>query len=365
MKIMMTIGSLQGGGAERVMHWLAENLAVRGHQVTLVTQMPKANDVYRCSDRVRHLSLGGLPRFFGSRSISYVINAVRWRRFLHKAANEAKPDVVLSFQDKINVNVLLAFLFRPEPVVVCERIDPAHGPNISWRRYVRPWLYRKRASEVVFQTAGLETQFAAKWKLKNTSRVPNAVTKVFSEAEVKPGGHEVVAVGRLHPQKGFDLLLEAWAKLDPQTHDWKLRIIGEGPKRSEYESLIQHLGIEQSVELPGFCPDVITELQRSSIAVMPSRWEGFPNALVEMLALGRAVIASDLPEGCTEIVKHGQNGLLFDGTSSDALAKALQLLIDDEDLRERLGAKALEVRERYSEDHCLQLWTDCIERAAY
>lgn len=365
MKIMLVIGSLRGGGAERVMHWLAENLAAQGHDVTLVTQQPKEEDVYLCSYRVSHKSMGGMCRVAKSSVISFLVNSLRWRRFLLNTADETRPDVVLSFLDKINVSVLLAFLFRREPVVVCERIDPAAGPNISWRRYVRPWLYRNRATEVVFQTAGVQERFSKKWKLRCTNRVPNAVTKSFFDAEVKPGGQLVIAVGRLHPQKGHDLLIDAWAKLGDRRGSWQLRIIGEGPLRQEYETMVSRLGVVSSVEIVGFRPDVISELQQASIAVLASRWEGFPNALVEMMALGRAVIASDLPEGCTELVASGQNGLLFDGTSSEALAKALGKLIEDRDLRRILGENALNIRTRYSEDICMKLWTECIERARH
>lgn len=365
MKLMLVIGSLRGGGAERVMHWLVENLAAQGHEVTLATQQPKEDDVYVCSDSVRHKSMGGMRRVAKSSVISFLVNSVRWRRFLLKTADETRPDVVLSFLDKMNVSVLLAFLFRREPVVVCERIDPAAGPNISWRRYVRPWLYRNRAVEVVFQTAGVQERYSRKWKLRRTSRIPNAVTRLFSDAEVKLGKNLVIGVGRLHPQKGHDLLIEAWAKLGARRGPWRLRIIGEGPQRAEYESMVTRLGVESSVQLVGFRPDVISELQQASIAVLASRWEGFPNALVEMMALGRAVIASDLPEGCVELVMSGENGLLFDGTSSDALAEALGTLIEDDDLRRKLGDNALQVRTRYSEDYCLNLWEKCIERARH
>lgn len=362
MKIMLIIGSLQGGGAERVMHWLAQKLAGRGHSVALVTQMSKEDDVYSCTEQVHHASLGGLPRIMGSRAVSFAVNVIRWRRFLLKRADEFRPDVVMSFMDKTNVSILMAFLFRREPVIVCERSDPAAGPNISWRRYVRPWLYRNRAAEVVFQTAGVEQRYAKKWRLSRTSRVPNAVTNEFSEALVESGGRLVVSVGRLHSQKGHDLLIEAWAKLRGCRSDWKLRIIGEGPRRNEYEDLIKRLGVGDSVELPGFIPDVIGELQRASVSVLASRAEGFPNALIEMMAIGRAVVASDLPEVCTEVVDHNVNGLLFHGSSSSALASAIGSLIGNESLRDRLGKNALSVRARYSEERCLDLWEECIER---
>ena len=104
MKIMFVIGSLQGGGAERVMHWLCEGLAYQGHEVTLVTQHSKKDDVYVCSEAIYHCSLGGLSWNSKSRILSVVSNALRWRQFLKKTADERKPDVIVSFLDKINLS---------------------------------------------------------------------------------------------------------------------------------------------------------------------------------------------------------------------------------------------------------------------
>ena len=378
MKVMLIIGSLQGGGAERVMHWLCECLAYEGYEVTLVTQQPKKDDVYVCSEAIYHCSLGGLSWVSKSKVISILVNILRWRRFLRTIADERNPDIIISFLDKVNVSVLLAFFFRREPIIVCERTDPSVGTRSSWRsmvrrllyrqgvseiifRAIRPFLYRQRAGQVIFQTKGTKRVFSKKWRLQNVSTIPNAVTKPFASADVAQATQRVICIGRLHREKGQDLLIKAWSMLGVRRGNWKLILAGEGPEKLNYQAMIDQLNIKDSVEIIGFSRDVIAEIQKASIGVLPSRVEGFPNALIEMMALGRAVIASDLPEACREVIESGKNGLLFDGNSPEELANAISALISDPALCSAIGNSALQVRERYSEETCIKLWIQSIE----
>lgn len=363
MKVLLTIGSLGGGGAEKVMLWLAEWLAGNGHEVILVTQMADDENRYAVSDRITHVSLGGMVSFKALGKFSAIINMARWTWLLWRVAARRRPDVVLSFIDSMNISVLQSFYLSRLPVVVAERTDPATGPITAWRKRMRPGLYRRRAAAVVFQTRSIEARFAQEWNLTRTAVIPNAVTRRFAEAPERTGERVVVSVGRLDPLKGHDILLEAWARLGAARAGWRLRILGEGPLRPQYEAMVARLGLGDSVELPGFTSDVLPDLLGAAVGVLPSRVEGFPNALIEMMAVGLPVVASDLPPACPEVVTHEQDGLLYDGTSAEALAEALARLMADADLRAALGTAAMTVRARYSEAACLQMWADCLQGA--
>ena len=228
-------------------------------------------------------------------------------------------------------------------------------------RAIRPFLYRQRAGQVIFQTKGTKRVFSKKWRLQNVSTIPNAVTKPFASADVAQATQRVICIGRLHREKGQDLLIKAWSMLGVRRGNWKLILAGEGPEKLNYQAMIDQLNIKDSVEIIGFSRDVIAEIQKASIGVLPSRVEGFPNALIEMMALGRAVIASDLPEACREVIESGKNGLLFDGNSPEELANAISALISDPALCSAIGNSALQVRERYSEETCIKLWIQSIE----
>lgn len=364
MNILLVIGSLGGGGAEKVMVWLAERLAQSGHDVSLATQLDTSTDKYTCPASVRHFSFGGSKRYLNSSKVSAFVNQFRWGRFLWRIRRETRPDVVVSFIDSMNINVLLAFLLLPQRVVVCERTDPAVVPLSRNRKWLRPWLYRHRAAMVVFQTPAIANRFQREWRLSGSCVIPNAVTAAFLVQSDEPRQKVVISVGRLDPLKGHDTLLEAWALLGQSRDGWTLRIVGEGPLRGAYEVRIAELGIADSVELPGFTTNVVAQLQRASVGCLPSRVEGFPNALIEMMATGLPVIASDLPPACSEIVSHDRNGLLFNGGSAQSLAEALKRLITEDETRLRLGDSACEVRTRYSEAACFAAWNDCIRKAA-
>jgi GalNAc-alpha-(1->4)-GalNAc-alpha-(1->3)-diNAcBac-PP-undecaprenol alpha-1,4-N-acetyl-D-galactosaminyltransferase len=359
----LAIGSLGGGGAERVMKWLADSLVDAGHEVTLLTQMSKNDDRFTCDPRVEHISMGGFHRYYDSSLVSTFVNFFRWRRLLLDTCASNNIDVVLSFIDALNVACLISLQRTRWPIVVAERTDPATGPISWWRKLLRPVLYRNRATEVVFQTHAAADRFRTEWRLRQVRVIPNAVVGEFARPVTMPRGRLAVSVGRLDPLKGHDILLEAWARLGEDRRDWHLRIVGDGPQRTDYEALIARLGIGNSVQLAGFRSDIPAELREAAFAVLPSRVEGFPNALIEAMALGRPVVVSDTPPACREIITHEADGLLYDGRSPDALAAALRRMIADDGLRARLAEGALGVRERYSEAQCFGMWEQCLYKA--
>jgi glycosyltransferase involved in cell wall biosynthesis len=166
----------------------------------------------------------------------------------------------------------------------------------------------------------------------------------------------ILAMGRLHNQKGFDLLLRAFHASALAPTGWRLRILGEGPERTSLTRLASDLGISDSVDLPGIVADPENRMHLGAIFVLSSRYEGFPNALLEAMAMGMAVIATDCPSGPAEIVEHGKNGLLVRSGSSEDLAGALRELAGDEARRRHLGRAALAVRQRYDVNAVMSEW---------
>lgn len=359
MRIVLAISSLGGGGAERVMAWLASALAAHGHTVTLLTKYGLDKDSYDLGPSVmRHRMI--YHRYLDSSTASEFINAARWGRLLRTYCHPSKADVVLSFCHDINISCLTSLYGSRIPIVVSERTDPAHAIISRLKARVRPSLYRWRAAAVVFQTSALAAHYASAWRLPNVRVIPNAVLPWCTEACSDGSAPAVVSVGRLDQQKGHDILLEAWHRLGADRQGWRLRIVGEGPEREKYESFVRNHRLEDTVELAPFTPDIAATYAGASICVLPSRVEGFPNALIEAMAMGNAVIASNLPDGCREIVTHEHNGLLYDGASAEALANALRRLIGDAEERARLAQSALEVRERYAESAIYRLWEQCL-----
>jgi glycosyltransferase involved in cell wall biosynthesis len=157
----------------------------------------------------------------------------------------------------------------------------------------------------------------------------------------------VVAAGRLASQKGFDMLLEAWASVHAKHPEWTLTIYGEGPRRRQLFDQRDALGLRDVVDLPGLTTRLGAELDSSSMFVLSSRFEGLPMVLLEAMSCGLPVVAFDCPTGPGEVIDDGVNGRLVPPGNVDSLAAALIELIEEPRRRCALGAAAYESSSRF------------------
>jgi glycosyltransferase involved in cell wall biosynthesis len=185
-------------------------------------------------------------------------------------------------------------------------------------------------------------------------RLPNSV-RDLGGGSADLDERMVLAAGRLTPQKGFDLLVRAFAGISPAHPEWRLRICGEGRERETLRRLIDAQGLAGVVDLPGR-RDLGKEMAGASIFVLSSRLEGFPLVLLEALSMGMAVVSFDCPTGPRDIVEHERNGLLVPAGDVDALADAVGRVMVDEDLRRRIGAAGIETARAYGMDQIGPQW---------
>jgi glycosyltransferase involved in cell wall biosynthesis len=289
-----------------------------------------------------------------------VRRALRLRRELRRL----EPDLVISFLDTTNVLTLFASLGLDIPVIVSERVDPRHHPiGLSWS-ILRSLLYRYAAA-VVVQSYALRDWASRLVGRKATHIIPNPISLELDasvkETSCENSGHMVVAMGRLAPQKAFDVLLKAFARCATKHARWSLVILGEGNERRNLEALAADLGIMDRTKLAGNVRDPASILMRADLFVCPSRYEGFPNALLEAMACGLAVIATDCPSGPREIVHDGVNGVLVGVDDVDALTAAMDRLMTNPGERQRLGKQAVNVLERFSIDRTMSRWDELIK----
>jgi glycosyltransferase involved in cell wall biosynthesis len=168
----------------------------------------------------------------------------------------------------------------------------------------------------------------------------------------------IVTIGRLSKEKGHQDLIQAFSKL--KTLDWKLHIVGDGPEMKNLLKLAQNLSIEANVIFHGYKRDFLSILSSASIFVLPSYYEGFPNALLEAMSVPLACISSDCVAGPREIIKDGENGLLYETGNVEELYAKLQLLISDSELQVRIRNQALNVRDEYSSEKIFRLLREVI-----
>lgn len=361
----MVISSLSAGGAERVLVLLSKGLAALGHRVSVVTVFGEEDDFYTLPEGVDRVALD-LGKTTRTPVEKITANAGRLSS-LRRALRQIGPDVVISFMPEVNVLTLLAGLRSKTPVIVTEHADPRkEWTNRTWKGLRR--LAYRLASRVVSVSEGVDAYFS--WLPKaRRAVIPNPVS--FAELDAPAGEpmalawpRAVAAMGRLEPEKGFDLLIDAFARLAADFPDWGLVILGEGSQRGRLESLAAGHGLRERVELPGVLEDPFSTLERADLFVLSSRSEGFGNALVEAMACGLPVIATECWHTPPGIVHHGTDGMLVPPEDIDALAAAMAQLMADDDQRRRLASEAVKAARRFDLDRISQTWDELLEAVA-
>lgn len=198
--------------------------------------------------------------------------------------------------------------------------------------------------------------------LPNIIAIPNASLAMydkFSDLTSK----RVIAVGRLDYQKGFDRLVKAWDFISNtgRFSDWRLDIFGQGEWHDMLQSMIEERGLESSLKLNKPTNDIGKEYSESSLIVMTSNYEGFGMVLVEAMSCGVPAVAFDCQCGPRDIVRHGERGLVVKNGDIEGLAEAMMTLMEDEELRKRMGENAKGVVETYSEERVMRMWEDLYE----
>src|SRR5262249_26889241 len=264
-----------------------------------------------------------------------------------------------SFMDIPNILTVLAASGLGVPTVITEHIHPAYY-DIGWAWQTLRRIVYRRAAMLVCVSQPLLDWFQRRIKVVGTV-IANPVVLPASASGAAPpspakNGRVIVGMGRLVEQKGFDLLLEAFSRVAKGRPDWKLKILGEGPLQRQLCAQANQLNIAARVEFVGAVVDSFLVLRQADLFVFSLRFEGFGNALCEAMACGLPVISFDCPSGPSEIVRPGVDGVLIPAGDVTALAESMGRLMDDSQLRHRLGGRALEVASRFGIQRIMQLW---------
>ncbi len=360
MHVALVIWSLVAGGAQRALVEIAGHLVQRGHVVTLITMKDGSTDFFATPAGVRRVALA--DRAAGSQFHSRAVLGIRTFFALRSALRESRPDVVLSFVDITNVSVLLASVGLGTPVLIGERTyPPSHKIGLLWQAM-------RRISYPLCRRLVVQTSEVAEWARcylpdRRIATIPNAVPRfaLGRAGCTEPRRQVVLGVGRLVDAKGFDLLIRAFALSELGTKGWRLVILGEGPMRAALENLCRVLDVAGYVDLPGETTDPAEQMSTCAIFALSSRYEGFPNVLLEAMACGAAPVAFDCLSGPRDVIEHGVNGLLVPAGDVPALAAELSNLARDPARQKRLASNAERVAVSHSPDVILKKWTELLE----
>ena len=343
-RVIFCITELDPGGAERALTQLVVGLDRQEWHPSVICLGPRgyfAEIIERAGIAVTCLGGRGVP------SIPYVL----WR--LIQEFRRQKPAVVQTFLFHANILGRIAAWFARVPIVV-SGIRVAERRN-RWHGWIDRWTNalvttNVCVSEGVAHFAKQETRLSQ----QKLVVIPNSVdVERFAHAQptdLKTLGlpencRVFVSIGRLEYQKGFDVLLRAIEQLTPLTDEWHFVIIGDGPDRKSLQEQSSRSGLASHVHFLGRREDVPQLLKASTALILPSRWEGMPNVVLEAMAAGLAIIATDV-EGVAQLVRDGTNGIVVPPDSPDPLATAIRRLINQPEFAATAGAESQRIAEK-------------------
>lgn len=355
----MYIGCIQAGGAERVMVNLANDFCRNNYQVILITDVPDKKS-YQVEKMVKHHILSN--RIKSSNRILKMIERVKILLYLCK---REKPDIILSFLTATNYRALIVGNILHIPTVVSVRCDP----KMEYKSFLHKILYRllyPKAKGIVFQTQEEKKYFSKKLQDK-AEIIPNPINRDFIRKEIcKDRKNQISAVGRLSSQKDFPLLIKAFSKISTAYPNLKLVIYGEGELRKELETMIKELKLQDKVQLPGIIQNLHEILYDSRMFILPSKYEGMPNALMEAMVLGLPVIVTNSTGGGVgELIENGVNGILVPVGDEKALVQAMKQILNDEIFSQYIAENARSIGKKFEPSVIYKKWEkyliSCVE----
>ncbi len=312
---------------------------------------------YALNNQVGVVDLGK-SRFFknnipGSGAVVNLVKVFQIRNIFKKN----RQTTFISFIDRTNILSLLAKLLLNTRLVISDRsnLSEVYIPLI-WKVF-RKKLYRY-ADLMVVQTSGVLKEYEKLHiKLPLVRVIPNPVSVGSTSLDHNKKEQMLLAVGRLHKEKGFDTLIKAYKKAEI---NWPLYIVGEGEERINLTHLIDDLNLVNQIFLVGYTNDVEHYYSRASIFVLSSLAEGMPNVLLEAMSHGCACISTDCAYGPAEIIDHNLNGILVENNRIDLLAEALKRLVHHPSKIQSLGIEAQKKAKEFNIENVSVMWDNAI-----
>lgn len=359
-KIAFHLNCLEQGGAERVVTNLANQFVEKGYQVLIATEWYGENE-FQTDARVRRVHVGLRE---GDEKKPHPLQILLRIKYLKAFIKEEKPDILIPFARKALYRGLMAAYFIKIPVLISIRTDPVgHYDELSDKIQI-PLLF-PRADGCVFQTEGAREFFAPRLQ-KNSRIILNPINPKYIgvPAPVKRT-KTVVQSGRLVDFKNQPMLIRAFIKVHEKHPDYDLKIYGGDSfdgTREILEGLIEKHRAQDYIHLMGASDTLEKDLADAALFAFTSDWEGLPNALMEAMALGLPIVATDCPcGGPRTIMTNEADGLLIPIKDEKALEDGINRLIENPDLAERLGGEARKIARRANGEAVFEQWRDYIE----
>lgn len=349
MNVMFYTYGLNMGGAERTVSALANQIC-HDHSVTIV-QYIGDEPFFDIDSRVHRVALG-----FNVQAEPRIKRTLRLISVMRNHIRNIKPDVIFCFSKSHLLFVYWAARIFRIPVIGTERTIPITQKKRHLAERLRMELFSV-CSGIVFQTQRVQAMYPRRLQAKSVV-IPNALfnREIYDLPYQEKKLPRIVAMGRLMPMKGYDVLIQAFAQSRLSLEGYRLLIYGKGGERDRLQNQIDEGDLQDAVCLMGEDVHAYQEVAISEIFVLSSRYEGMPNTLIEAMGCGVACIATDCTCGPAELIKNEVNGLLVPVDDVDALANAMSTLAHDAEMRGRFAREGMRIRETHSIEAISKRW---------
>jgi Glycosyltransferase len=356
MKIAFFIFHLKGGGAERVICTLANHFTEENHNVEIIS-VSEEPSFYNLNEKVNHVKLG--IKYYGFLKKINFINTIK---SLYLNLRKTKPDVLVSFIDKNNLMAIVVGKMLNIPVIISERSNPEKYSYGIVLTYLLKLLYKK-ANLIVLQTKAVGQGFIRMgFDLPAIAVLPNPLTPIFAKNQptTEKKKNIILSVGRLSLEKGHDVLLKSL--VGNNLNGWEVKIVGDGPLLPQYREYANHNGLSTFVSFEGRRSNVIDYYDEAKVFILPSKFEGFPNALIEAMSRRCLVVSSNCEYGPSEIINNNINGVLFPVGDVDCLRNCIERICNNNYDIKQLSDNALLTAKRYHINEISKEWMEVIQR---
>ena len=357
MKLLILIPRMGGGGAERVVSIIANNLCDK-YDVCIATLVSNES-FYELKSNVRLISANySINRSSKiTRLISMGLNFLGSVYYIRKIIKDYRPNLVFSLLEEMDVVSFLATRgMSGFKRINSERNDP-HERNQKLQLLLEK-IYRK-SDMFVCQSQTVSDYYN---KIDRKRVIPNPVDfKRYPERVSECPDIRVVGVGRLREQKNFLMLEKAFAKIAEQFPDVTVTVYGEGPDRLKLETEIKKDHLEGRFALPGESRDILNEIKDAAVFAFPTNYEGFPNALVEAIAMGIPVVTTDFATGVAKEIVDESVGIVVPVGDVDAFSAGLEELLTNKEKRNRIRKEASRAVEPFAMEKVIQAWDELFQ----
>ncbi len=348
------------GGEERMCATLANALAGCGcHVIIVSTDKPSSQEVqFEVSPGIKCYSLKSnrVERKLSRMAVTRNLWLLKYKAILKRHKIQVVIDV------DVHNTLVTSRVVSKEDVRIVSWHHFNYGRFLAWpTREALHDSFINKVSKLVVLTKSDEHDFVEREGIDaSLVRQIYNPSPIESDSECLHQAKKVLAIGRLTDQKGFDLLLQSWARVERANEEWELEIVGDGSQKAELEQIISDLDLRR-VSISPFTNDIREKYRESSLYVLSSRYEGFALVLLEAMSMSLPIVSFDCRTGPSELIEDGRNGFLVPPLDTEALADRMNRLISNEELRQAMSHQSFEMSKQYRMENILPQWIELLE----